>query len=277
MNARIDAHQHFWRYSPAAPGWIDETMAVLKRDFLPDDLWPLLDAEGFAGSIAVQARTDVSEAEWLLSLAAEHGFIRGVVGWVDLTSLGVERELERLAAHPRFVGVRHVVQSEPGGFMARVDFRRGIAALDRFGLAYDVLVYARQLTEAVALVRAFPRQRFVVDHIAKPDIKNKSFDAWARGMRELAASENTWCKLSGLVTEADWASWSPPDFWPYLDVVLEAFGPARCMIGSDWPVCTLAGTYRSVIAIVRDYIAVLSPDEQAAIHGGTAAAFYGLR
>jgi L-fuconolactonase len=203
-------------------------------------------------------------------------FIRGVVGWVDLKSPTTLADLERLAAHPKFVGVRHVVQSEPDGFMRRGDFRRGISMLEPLGLAYDVLIYERQLPEAIEFVRAFPRQRFVVDHIAKPDIKNRSFDAWSRGMREMAASDNVCCKLSGMVTEADWSDWSVETFSPYIEVVLEAFGPERCMAGSDWPVCTLAATYHDVIDIVRRHVERLSPHEQEAVLGGTALRVYEL-
>ncbi|MBI5289221.1 MAG: amidohydrolase family protein [Chloroflexi bacterium] len=279
--ARIDAHQHFWRYSPETHAWIDGGMAALKRDFLPPDLEPLLRASGFDGCVAVQAQQDPAETAWLLSLAEAHPFVRGVVGWVDLRSAEVERELERAAAHPRLRGVRHIVQSEPDGFMSGVAFRRGIAALERHELAYDVLIYERQLAEAVELVRAFPRQRFVVDHIAKPDIRAHwsgaaTMDAWRDGMRALAAHDNVWCKLSGMVTEGDWSSWSPADFEPYLDVVLDAFGPDRCMIGSDWPVCTLADTYGEVTGIVTSYAERLSDSDREQILGRTATAFYAV-
>jgi len=279
---RIDAHQHFWRYGPETHGWIDDSMAALKRDFQPADLEPLLRAGGFDGCVAVQAQQDAAETAWLLSLADAHPFVRGVVGWVDLRrSPEVEGELERAAAHPSLRGVRHVVQSEPDGFMAGAAFRRGIAALERFGLAYDVLIYERQLAETVELVRAFPRQRFVVDHIAKPDIRahragTATMDAWRAGMRALAACDNVWCKLSGMVTEGEWSGWSPGDFEPYLDVVLDAFGPGRCMIGSDWPVCTLAGSYGDVTGIVTAYAGRLSASEREQVLGGTAARFYGL-
>ena len=277
----IDAHQHFWRYSPETYGWIDDSMSAVKRDFLPADLEPLLRDAGFDGCVAVQAQQDAAETAWLLSLADAHPFVRGVVGWVDLRSPDVDRELERAATHPRLRGVRHIVQSEPDGFMSDPAFRRGIGALERVGLVYDVLIYERQLAEAGDLVRAFPRQRFVVDHIAKPDIRahtagTATADAWRAGIRALASSDNVWCKLSGMVTEADWSSWEPPDFAPYLDTVLDAFGPDRCMIGSDWPVCTVAGTYANVTSIVRDYAARLSAANRDAILGAWPAGFYGL-
>lgn len=273
---RIDAHQHFWRYDPNTHAWIDDSMATLRRDFLPADLTPLLEAAGFDGSIAVQAQTNVAETYWLLALAAEHDVIRGVVGWVDLCASSISDDLARLSQNPRFVGVRHVIQSEPVGFMARDDFRRGIAVLADVGVAYDVLVYERQLGETLDLVRAFPRQRFVIDHIAKPDIKNGSFDSWRNGIEALAGEPNTWCKLSGMVTETDWSAWAPGTFTPYLDVVVQSFGPGRCMIGSDWPVCTLAGAYSSVVGVVADYASQLSPSERAMVMGGAAAGFYRL-
>jgi L-fuconolactonase len=277
----VDAHQHFWRYSPHTHAWIDDSMAVLKRDFLPSDLESLLIANGFGGCLAVQAQQDAAETEWLLALAEEHGFIRGVVGWVDLLALNVEGDLERLSQRPKLRGVRHIVQSEPDGFMAGAAFRRGIAALERCGLTYDVLIYERQIPEAIELVRAFPRQPFVIDHIAKPDINSHTtgrtnIDAWRTGMQALARQGNVYCKLSGMVTEADWNNWSPADFAPYIEVVLEAFTPERCMIGSDWPVCTLAGSYGSVTGLVLDYIARLSPREQAAVYGGSAMEAYRL-
>lgn len=273
---RIDAHQHFWRYAPNTHAWIDDSMAILKRDFLPGDLKPLLEAAGFDGSIAVQAQTNVAETDWLLVLAAEHDFIRGVVGWVDLCASSIADDLARLSQNPRLVGIRHVIQSEPDGFMVRDVFRRGIAALAGVDLSYDILIYERQLLEALDLVRAVPRQRFVIDHIAKPDIKSGGFDSWRKGIEALAREPNTWCKLSGMVTEADWSAWAPATFTPYLDVVVQSFGPGRCMIGSDWPVCTLAGEYASVVGIVADYARQLSPSERAMIMGGAAAEFYRL-
>ena len=275
MASRIDAHQHFWRYSPQAHAWIDDTMLAIKRDFLPPDLTPLLDAAGFDGCIAVQAEQSIAETEWLLSLADEHAIVRCVVGWVDLCAPDVDEELRRVATHPRLRGIRHIVQDEPAGFMLRPDFQRGIAALAEFNLTYDILIYERQLPEALALVRRFPNQRFVIDHIAKPAIRDGSINGWRRGITAIAANPNVYCKLSGMVTEADRQRWRPSDLAPYIETVLETFGPHRVMIGSDWPVCLLAGDYGDVMAIVTDAIGALSVDERDAIMGGTAAEFYG--
>jgi L-fuconolactonase len=252
-------------------------MAALRRDFLPDDLAPLLAAAGFDGCIAVQAEQSLAESDWLLELAAGHGFIRGVVGWVDLRDPGCGELLRRCAENPLFRGVRHVAQDEPDDrFLLRDDFGRGLAELEPLGLTYDVLVYARQLPAAVELVRRFPRQRFVLDHLGKPDIRGAGFATWRAQFRLLAEAENTCCKLSGLVTEADWSHWTPADFVPYLDSALESFGVERLMIGSDWPVCLLAGTYAETTAVVRDWVARLSDAERAAILGATAARFYGV-
>lgn len=275
---RIDAHQHFWKYNPEQYEWINDAMAALKRDFLPADLKPLLEPEGFDGSIAVQARQDTEETNWLLHLAAENEFIKGVVGWVDLCSPDVGAELERLADHAKFVGVRHVLQDDPDDlFMLRMDFKRGIGLLAEHGLAYDLLLYPRHLPTAARLVREFPDQQFVLDHIAKPLIADGLIEPWDRDIRELAEFDNVWCKLSGMVTEAGWNDWTKEDFRPYLDVVLEAFGPDRLMIGSDWPVCTLSGKYAETMGIVQDYVTNLDPAQQERILGGTCAEFYGVK
>jgi L-fuconolactonase len=278
MPLRIDAHQHFWRYKPETHAWISEAMAPLKRDFLPADLEPLLAAMRFDGCVAVHAQQNVAETEWLLQLADQYAFIRGVVGWVDLCAANVIDVLQRLAAHPRLRGVRHVVQDETDDrFMLWPEFMRGIAGLAQFRLTYDILIYPRQLPAAVDLVSRFPQQRFVLDHIAKPEIRDGRFGPWKDGITALAAQPNVSCKLSGIVTEADWHAWTPSDFTQYLDVVLDRFGPYRLMVGSDWPVCTLAGPYPDVIAVVSDYISFLSPSERDAILGGNAVRFYGLR
>ena len=282
---KLDAHQHFWNYSRAEYEWIDESMGVLQRDFLPRDLKPLLDQSGFDGSIAVQARQSLEETRWLLELAWQNDFIRGVVGWVDLCSLDIEEQLREFAGDKRLVGVRHVVQGEPDDrFMLRSEFRRGIARLAEFGLTYDLLLFPRHLPVAVELVREFPGQTFVLDHIAKPAIADglaesqfrSQFESWARDMRELAKFANVSCKLSGMVTEARWGKWTQEDFLPYLDVVLEAFGPSRLMIGSDWPVCTVSGDYAQTLEIVSRFIERLRASEQDEIIGGNCMRVYGV-
>jgi L-fuconolactonase len=266
----IDTHQHFWRYDPAEYGWIDDTMTSLRRDFLPAVVWREMAAADVHASIAVQARQTLDETRWLLELAEEHPFIAGVVGWVDLQAPDIDGQLDDLSRYPRLVGVRHIVQGEPDGFLERPAFLHGMARLERHDLTYDILVYARQLPAAVAFVGAFPRQRFVLDHLGKPDIRGNGYREWRRDFDLLAALPNVCCKLSGLVTEADWASWTRPQLRPYIDAALEAFGPARLMIGSDWPVSTVAASYGDVIGLVREAIGEYSLDERERILSGTA-------
>jgi L-fuconolactonase len=271
---RIDAHQHFWRYHPARHDWITDEMRVLKRDYLPEHLRPELKAAGIEASVAVQADQSEDETQFLLELAAANPEVAGVVGWVDLRSFDVRQRLEHFSQFERLRGFRHVAQSEPDDrFLVRDDFLRGVAQLAEFGFSYDILIYPRQLAAAAELVARFPNQRFVVDHLAKPVIKTREIDEWSRYMRRIAAHENVFCKLSGLVTEAAWNSWKPGDFTPYLDVVFEAFGTDRLMFGSDWPVCLLAATYGQVKQLIADYGA----SDQEKIFGGNAARFYGLR
>jgi L-fuconolactonase len=275
--SQIDAHQHFWRYRPETHAWIDERMAILKRDFLPPDLEPLLRAEGVSGCVAVQASQSLDETRFLLELADRHPIVQAVVGWVDLRAADLDRQLEGFADRPKLRGVRHVAQDEPDdGWLAREDVIRGVARLGRLGLTYDLLVYPRQLGAATSLARALPEQPFVLDHIAKPEVAAARLDPWRADLRRLAELPHVWCKLSGLVTEARWSGWTPADFRPYLDVVLEAFGPGRLMFGSDWPVCLLAGSYADVVGLARGAIAALSRDEQRAILGGNAMRFYGI-
>lgn len=273
----IDAHQHFWSYDRSCYDWISEDMKALQRDFLPGDLKPLLEAAGMDGCVAVQALQTVEETRWLLELARQNEFIRGVVGWVELCSPDVEAQLAAIAADPKLVGVRHVVQAEPDDrFMDRADFRRGIEVLARFDLAYDILIFPRQLPAAIDLVKAFPRQRFVLDHIAKPPIAEGLLEPWRTQMRALATHENVLCKVSGMVTEARWRGWHAEDFRPYLEAVLEAFGAGRLMVGSDWPVCTLAADYEGTLQIVRNFLGELSTAEQESILGGNCVRFYQL-
>lgn len=274
---KMDAHQHFWKYSAEQYGWISGEMGELKRDFLPQDLKPLLEAQGIEGSITVQARQDLDETRWLLQLAAENTSVKGVVGWVDLCSPDLPAQLDEFAKHPKFVGVRHIVQAEPDDeFMLRPEFRRGIERLAEYGLAYDLLLYPRHLPVGVKLVREFPAQRFVLDHIAKPLIADGIVEPWDAELRELAKCENVWCKVSGMVTEAQWKQWRTTDFRPYLDVVFEAFGPDRLMIGSDWPVCTLSASYAETMGIVADYAAPLDSKMREGLCGGNCARFYGV-
>jgi L-fuconolactonase len=252
-------------------------MEILRQDRLPENLAPLLDSAGIDGTVTVQARQTVEETRWLLELADRHPFIKGVVGWVDLCDPELHQQLERISTHPKFCGVRHVVQDEPDDqFMLREGFLQGLAALQAYGLTYDILIFPRHLPVACHVVAQFPDQPFVLDHIAKPLIKEQVMDPWAEGIQRLAAFPNVYCKASGLVSEADWQRWQPADLRPYLDIVFEAFGPERIMFGSDWPVCTLAGTYAEVADALYDYVKILSEHEQAAVWGETAWKFYGL-
>ena len=271
---RIDSHQHFWSYDEPQYQWIPKGSA-LHRDWLPNDLAPLLAKAGLDGCIAVQARQTVEESRWLLTLADRAPIIKGVVGWVDLQSGRVEDQLAELSKHPRFVGVRHVVQDEPDvDFMLRPDFLRGIGKLKPFKLTYDILIFPKQLPAAIELVKRFPEQAFVLDHIAKPFIKAGTISPWRKQIRELAQAPNVLCKVSGMITEADSANWKPSDFKPYLDIVFEAFGEERLMYGSDWPVCLLAGSYERVFGLVDDYTRQLSGEVHAKFFGSNAARFY---
>jgi L-fuconolactonase len=274
---RVDAHQHFWIYDQREYGWIDETMASIRRDFLPADLKPQLEHAGFAGSVVVQVRQTLDETRWLLELAENNPFILGVVGWVDLRSPRVRADLQSFAGNSKLVGIRHIVQSEPADFLLDADFLRGISALEEFDLAYDLLIYTKHLPLAAEFVRRFPRQRFVLDHLAKPPIKSGAVDLWARGIRELASSPNVHAKVSGLVTEADWQAWEPEDVQPYLDVAFASFGAKRLMIGSDWPVCTVAASYARVVNLVKDYMSRYTVDDREAVLGGNAAKFWRLK
>lgn len=273
----IDAHQHFWAYNAQEYGWIDDAMASIRRDFLPVDLEPQLEKGGFQGSVVVQTRQTLEETRWLLELAGANPFILGVVGWVDLRSPRLPAQLESFAANPKLVGVRHIIQSEPDGFLLQPEFQRGISRLEEFDLAYDILIHTKHLPMATQFVERFPRQRFVLDHLAKPPIKSGAVDDWARGIRRLASFPNVNAKLSGLVTEADWQVWKPEHVRPYLDVAFECFGPRRLMIGSDWPVCTVAASYEQTINLVKGYLNRCGAEEREAILGGNAATFWRLK
>ncbi|MBN1481135.1 amidohydrolase [candidate division KSB1 bacterium] len=276
---KIDAHQHFWHYSAAEYGWITDSMATLRRDFLPNELEKILTTNGFAGSVAVQARQTSAETQWLLDLADQHPVIEGVVGWVDLRSEHLDEQLARFASHPKFVGVRHVVQDEPDvRFLLGETFMRGVEKLLEHNLTYDILIFPKQLAACSELVKNFPEHRFMLDHIGKPAIKDGFLSPWKKHIQQLAAFPHVFCKISGLVTEADWQHWQLADFEPYLDVIINAFGMDRLLFGSDWPVCTLAASYDKVIDIVESYLDKhnFSDMEKAAFWGGNAVKFYQL-
>lgn len=274
---RIDSHQHFWKYDPVRDGWIAGKMAILKKDYLPEQLVPELRAAGMEGCVAVQADQSEAETLFLLELADRHSAVRGVVGWVDLCAENVAERLEFFSRYEKLCGFRHIVQAEADDrFMLRDNFLRGISCLGEFGFTYDILIYPQQLPAAVELVARFPDQRFVIDHIAKPAIREQRNSPWAQHMRQIAQGPNVYCKISGLITEADWERWSADDFKPYLDVVFEAFGVDRLMFGSDWPVCLLAGSYGQVVQLIADYTRKLGEADRDKIFGSNAAHFYGL-
>jgi len=272
----IDAHMHFWRYSRQEYDWIDDRMSVLRRDFLPADAAAVMRAAGMDASVAVQARQTLEETHFLLDLAARHQFIAGVVGWVDLRAADLDDQLAELSAHRKLVGLRHIVQAEPDDFLRGEAFRRGAAALERYGFAYDILIYARQLPAAIDFAAALPATRLVLDHLGKPDIRGGGFDGWRRDLDRLAKLRHVRAKLSGLVTEADWNAWAIEDIHRYINAALDSFGAERLMIGSDWPVCGVAATYSQVIDLVRSAVADRTPAERAAIMGGTAQTFWNL-
>ncbi|NRA97338.1 MAG: amidohydrolase family protein [Planctomycetes bacterium] len=275
---RIDSHQHFWLYGHDDYPWMDnEALQALRTDHLPPDLLCHLNNAGLDGSVVVQVRQTLEENRWMLELADAHDHVRGVVGWVDLCADDVDAQLEPYASHPRFCGIRHIVQDEPDDdYMLAPDFQRGIGRLKAHGMTYDVLVFPKQLPAAIGLVQAFPEQPFVLDHIAKPLVKDAIIDPWAEQIRKLASYPNITCKVSGMITEADWVEWKAEDFDRYLDVVLEAFGAGRLMYGSDWPVCNLAGDYERVFSLAERFASKLSDAERANFWGGNAARFYGL-
>ena len=275
---KIDSHQHFWRYDAARNAWITDSMAVLKRDFLPEHLAAELVANDIDASIAVQADQSENETMFLLDLAEQNECVAGVVGWVDLLSPRVGERLAYFSRFPKLRGFRHIAQAEPDNrFLARENFFKGIAQLRAFDFTYDILLYPKQLPAAIELISRLPEQRFVIDHLAKPEIKSGKTAPWAAQMREMAQNENVFCKLSGLVTEADWKHWKADDFKPYLDVVFEAFGVERLMFGSDWPVCLLVATYPQMKQLIENYVKGYSKADKEKIFGGNAARFYGLK
>lgn len=272
----IDAHQHFWKYDPVRYAWIDENMQAIRKDFLPADLKPIFDKRNIDGCVAVQADQSEQETRFLLNLAKEHPFIKAVVGWVDLRANNIDQRLDHFSGFNNLAGFRHILQAEDPESMLEPNFLRGIKALQKHGFTYDILIYPRHLDAAIDLVRQFPEQKFVVDHMAKPNIKEGEFDSWAKKFGELAVVDNVWCKVSGLLTEADPDSWKPDDLRPYLDFTFEKFGAKRLFYGSDWPVCLLAGSYTQVFELIEDYLAAFSDDEKRDVMGKNSLGFYGI-
>ena len=275
----IDAHQHFWQLSkPFNYGWLREPHnAKINRDFLPDDLWPRLKNAGVQKTIFVQTQHDLEENRWALGLAQQHDFLAGVVGWLDLASPRCEEQVLEFRAHPKFVGVRHITQDEPDDdFIVRPDILRGLKVLEKHRVPFDLLFYVKHLKHAATVARAVPELPLVIDHLAKPRIKEHRTDDWLPHLRAAAACPNVCCKLSGMVTEADRQRWKADDLKPYVQAALDFFGPERCMFGSDWPVCELAASYEQVYQALNDALGPISVSEHAAIFGGTASRFYGL-
>ncbi|MGE8081262.1 amidohydrolase family protein [Peribacillus loiseleuriae] len=275
---KIDAHQHFWSYNEKEYPWVNKEMSELQRDFLPEDLKMLLKSLDFDGAVAVQARQSIEETRWLLELTQKNDFIKGVVGWVDLCSPDIIEQLNQFTENPILKGIRHIIHDEADDhFMLREDFQRGISALNDFGLTYDLLLYPKHIPCAIELVKKFPKQSFVLDHIGKPDIKNQVISPWKEDLTELATYKNVYVKLSGMVTEAEWKTWRKEDFKIYLDIVFKAFGPKRIMVGSDWPVCTVSNRYETVMGIVLDYVKQFAPEFKSKILGENCARFYSIK
>lgn len=274
---KIDAHHHLWRYSAQEYGWLDESMKTLQRDFLAQDLMQELAAAGVDGTVAVQARQTLEETRWLLKLADECPAIRGVVGWAPIAGEDFPEVMGEFEDQPKLKGLRHVIQGEKDeNYILRADFNAGIEAMQGSGLVYDILIHERQLPQTIDFVDEYPDQVFVLDHVAKPLIGKGILEPWAENLRELGQRPNVWCKVSGIVTEADWSTWTPETLRPYLDVVVEAFGVDRLMAGSDWPVCLVACEYGRWFEVLREYFAECSASEREAIFGGTAIGVYGL-
>lgn len=272
----IDSHQHFWKYDPIRDAWIDDSMQVIRRDFLPQELESILKANDVAGCVAVQADQSETETEFLLDCANKNPFIKGVVGWVDLKTKDVEARLAHYSEDAKLKGVRHIVQAEANDFMLGKDFQNGISKLQQFNLTYDILIFPPQINAAIALVNKFPNQKFVIDHMAKPYIKSGEIKEWESKITELSQAPNVFCKVSGMVTEADLKHWKVSDFTPYLDVIFNTFGTDRILYGSDWPVCLLAAQYEEQLNIIQNYTKDFSTQEQLKVFGNNAVEFYNL-
>ena len=273
---KVDAHQHFWNFDPLRDSWITEDMEVIRHDFLPHDLKPLMDANGLNSCIAVQADQSENETDFLLGLASENEFIKGVVGWIDLCADTIHERLEHYSQFPKLKGFRHILQAEPIEFILKPEVQRGITALQVYGFTYDILIYPQHLPVIPDLIRGGNEQKFILDHLGKPNIKNGTSTTWATDLKKLASHKNVFCKLSGMVTEADHRTWKKEDIFPYMDKALELFGPERLLFGTDWPVCRLAASYDQVCDLMNDYLGKLTIHEQELIWGKNAALFYQL-
>ena len=273
----VDAHQHFWQVGRFNYPWMTSDLGVLYRDYLPPDLEPELRKNGVNQTVLVQASNSVAESRWLLNLADENDFIAGVVGWVDLASPEVDAQLSELTAHPKFKGVRHLVESEPADdWLVQPAVISGLQRLSEYGLSYDLLAHTRHLRHATTVAERCSELRFVIDHLAKPPIAKHGFEEWAQEFRALASFPNMYCKLSGLVTEADWNSWTTDDLRPYVDCALEWFGPERLMFGSDHPVCLLAASYERVLGSFQELLKSLDTEDHERVFGENARTFYRL-
>ncbi|MFM9826381.1 amidohydrolase family protein [Flavobacterium sp.] len=274
---KIDSHQHFWKYHPVKDAWISDDMKIIQRDFLPVDFLPLLQENGVDGCIAVQADQSEEETHFLLELAKDNDFIKGVVGWIDLRGENITSRLNYFSQFKKLKGFRHIVQGESDeNFLLQEDFSKGIAQLEQYNFTYDILILPKHLAVAFEFVKRFPNQKFVIDHLAKPDFKNKEFLDWEKGIREIATCPNVYCKVSGLVTEADWNNWTEADFTYCLNVVTEAFGIDRLLFGSDWPVCLLAANYAQTLEIVTNYFSKFPESNQEQFWSGNAIEFYNI-
>jgi L-fuconolactonase len=274
---KIDSHQHFWKYDPVRDSWIDESMSVIQKDFFPEDLEPILKANGIDGCVIVQSDQSEAENHFQIANADNHDFVKGVVGWVNLSAANIEERLQYFSQFKKLKGFRHVLQGEPQrDFMLNPEFLNGISLLNKYNFTYDILVFPDQLKFVKQFVEKFPEHRFVIDHIAKPYIKDNIIEGWQEDMRAIAEYKNVYCKISGMVTEAKWNSWGKADFYPYMDVVVNAFGTDRVMFGSDWPVCLVAAKYSEVLDIVKDYFSEFSNAERDKVFGGNAIEFYNL-
>jgi L-fuconolactonase len=273
----IDSHQHFWTFDPIRDSWITDDMSVIQRNFYPEDLQPTLQQNGIDACVAVQADQSLGETRFLLDLAAKNDFVKAVVGWIDLQDDAIDEQLSEWKSEKKLVGFRHVLQAElDTEYMLRPSFLRGISKLKNHEFTYDILIFPKHLATAQKFVAQFPDQPFVLDHIAKPYIKAGLIDEWKRDIKSLAKFENLQCKVSGIITEADWKSWTYEQIKPFLDVVFEAFRTDRIMFGSDWPVCLVAGDYSQVKGIIETYIKGFSVSEKCKVFGENAAKFYGI-